>query len=146
MRRLWIVWHYGEGRRKTVGSLDMSLSDAVAWLEEARGCEELWRQRFDGSVPFLFAEEVEATEQIWHIRYSDTPGGGWNVIEAMKSAGFSMVISSVKDGWRVTCDDGNPHHGNSSEIAPTMAEAACKLALRRIKPLSPQPSALNPEA
>lgn len=58
----------------------------------------------------------------WHIRYSDTPGGGWDVVEWMRKRG-PVNVASVGDQWRVA-------FGDDAETAPTMAEAACLIALR----------------
>lgn len=65
----------------------------------------------------------------WHLRYSDTPGGGWEVCEWLRRFGH-VRVESVHDQWQVSFDDGHPHHGRCSEYAPTMAEAACLVALR----------------
>ena len=54
----------------------------------------------------------------WHLRYSDTPGGGWMVIEWLHGKG-TVRIETVADQWRVCFDDGNPHHGRYIEAAPT---------------------------
>jgi len=144
MRQVWLMWHYPftnlEGVAKVVkknlGSLTLKLSEAEEWLSEAKKSKKKWAERFDqSSCPtFENSDQVKIVEQVWHIRYSDTPGGGWIVVEAMIKAGFLINIEGDHAGWKITCDDGDPHHGRSSEIADTMAEAACKLALRRLLP------------
>lgn len=144
MRQSWIVWEYkfhnleGIERtiKKTLGSLTLSLAESEAWLAHAKQSERIWKQKFDEKTCPTFKErdQVKIVEQVWHIRYSDTPGGGWLVVEAMIKAGFLINIEGDHAGWKITCDDWNPHHGRSTEKAATMAEAACKLALRRILP------------
>ena len=65
----------------------------------------------------------------WHMRYSDTPGGGWDVIEAIRKRGFFIQCRSLSGGWEVS---GSPAgtFGKICRVAPTMAEAACLLAIR----------------
>ncbi len=66
----------------------------------------------------------------WPLRYSDTPGGGWDVVEAMRGQGWDIEVASAGDGWMITVDDNNPHHGRIIEHGPTMQAAACQAALR----------------
>lgn len=134
IRRVEIVWKADDGKTFVLGSLPcMPIEKAKEWLDHARQSRENWEVKFDGlNHPFCLADQVHVREDVWHIRYSDTPGGGWFVVRALQSAGFSINISSVTTGWRVSCDDENPHHGTSAEVAETMEEAVCKLALRRL--------------
>lgn len=134
MRQTWLVRTTSEGKRITLGGLHLSRDEAEIWLEHAKQSPLNWREKMGAEQPFAFAPQVAVEEVVWHIRYSDTPGGGWIVVEAMHAAGFAVVVQTTKSGWKVTCDDGNPNHGRSSEVAATMAEAACKLALRRLRP------------
>ena len=78
--------------------------------------------------PEMFGK-MEVTVERWHIRYCDTPGGGWCVIEWLNAKGNVDVLSEGKGEWRVCFDDRHPHHPKISIQAPTMAEAACLVAL-----------------
>lgn len=74
------------------------------------------------NFPTEWRDTVQLELEAWHLRYSDTPGGGWNVIEAIRNEGFSVTVQSCADGWRVTADE-------VEAKATTMAEAACLAAL-----------------
>lgn len=77
-----------------------------------------------------YRESVEARLIEWPLRYSDTPGGGWDVVEAMRAQGWHIEVASTGDGWMITIDDNNPHHGRIIEHGPNMQIAACLAALR----------------
>ncbi len=107
-------------------------SEAQSWLRIAKFSKENWKRLMD-EVPWSLREEVSVHVESWHIRYSDTPGGGWIVIEWLRARGL-VCVSSCSDGWHVAFDDRHPHHGLTVEEAPTMAEAACLVALRVSSP------------
>lgn len=92
---------------------------------------ELWpifKKKFTCFSPEMRGH-LEIIVDRWHIRYSDTPGGGWCVVEWLNAKGDVDVLSEGKGQWRVVFDDRNPHHGKISIQAPTMAEAACLVSL-----------------
>jgi hypothetical protein len=112
----------------------------TAWSEEQRGAAEslcrmvqlhdkLWTESLADwpSIKPEMRGRLEVIVERWHIRYSDTPGGGWTVIEWLRARG-QVQIRSVDAGWLVSND-------GLAEIAPTMAEPLAgfplPIALRR---------------
>lgn len=71
--------------------------------------------------------QLDIIVERWHINYSSTPGGGWEVIEWLRTRG-AVVVASAGSAWRVSFD----YHEDRDTITiekPTMAEAACLVAL-----------------
>lgn len=106
------------------------------WLAEQQATEQTWkrfRKDFDDRITAEDRGRITIEIQEHHLRYSDTPGGGWMVIEWLRGQGWehsaSVAVASVKDGWQVTFDDGNPHHGRRIVVSETMEDAACQVAL-----------------
>lgn len=87
--------------------------------------------------PDEWRSTLEARTHTNHLRYNETPGGAWFVIEAMREQGWDIEIASTGDGWMITVDDNNPHHGRIIEHGPTMQAAACQAALRLQWPNTP---------
>ena len=106
-------------------------SEAEAMARMINDNDTLWNESladFPSLKPEMRGKLVVIVDR-WHIRYSDTPGGGWEVVEWLARHGH-VRVESVNGQWRVIFDDGHPHHGRCSEHAETMAEAACLVALR----------------
>lgn len=106
-------------------------SEAEAMARMIQHHDKLWNDSlvdFPSLMPDMRGKLVVIVEH-WHIRYSDTPGGGWCVVEWLRDRG-SVNVASLGAEWRVAFDDGHPHHGAVVETASTMAEAACLVALR----------------
>lgn len=117
-----LVWTRWEEKQK---------SEAEAMARMIDDNDTLWAEslaEFPSLKPEMRGKLVVIVER-WHMRYSDTPAGGWEVIEWLRGRG-EVTVQSVADQWRVIFDDGHPHHGRLSLAAPTMAEAACLIALR----------------
>lgn len=110
--------HQAHEREKAEGLAAYAKGEGWAEFSAQRGLKDEWR------------ESVEARLIEWPLRYSDTPGGGWDVIEAMRAQGWDIEVASTGDGWMVTIDDNNPHHGRIIEHGPNMQTAACLAALR----------------
>lgn len=75
----------------------------------------------------LRPDQVELRLCEWALRYSDTPGGGWEVIEWLKGKCEWLWVGATEDGWEVIA----VAHGEEdfTTSAATMAEAACLMAL-----------------
>ncbi len=115
---------------------DLRITDVEAYakfLAEFQSTAAKWRRFLKNLNDERITEEDRGllTVEIYsyHIRYSDTPGGGWMVVEAMRRAGIHIVIEATTAGWRVTADDLNPHHGRRSVESATMQDAVCQVAL-----------------
>lgn len=66
----------------------------------------------------------------YHIRYSETPGGGWMVVEFLRAAGYKIQITTPSENkWAVHCQKAM-HDRLVSRESDTMEMAACLLALQ----------------
>lgn len=126
MRRPYIarkgefLWYCGIAERE--------IEAKQAWIAEVQDTVDAWERflvDFDKRITRADRGKISIEVEEHHIRYSDTPGGGWNVIEAIRESGRAVVVSSFKAGWQVKCTyGGQPVIGKSD----TMAKAACKCA------------------
>ena len=130
MRNIWLQWmpKNKDGSllcKKNLGQLgDMSMEDAEEWLKSSKKSKAEWVRR-NINLDWMLREEVNLTEQLWHINYSNTPGGGWIVVEALRKS-FDVLIRSIGEEWRIDCGLGNDSFAVKSQ---TMADAACQMAL-----------------
>jgi hypothetical protein len=85
------------------------------WIKSAPSIREEWRGKITVEVDH------------WHIRYSETAGGGWDVILALRAKGVGIQVSSSGDQWMLV---GLAAQGSATHVvkAATMQEAACLLA------------------
>jgi hypothetical protein len=114
---------------KTIGRLAVkSAEEAESWLRIANMSLTNWVKLMP-EVPYECRAEVTIHVDSWHIRYSDTPGGGWEVIEWLRKRGTVWLESMGLDGWLVRHEEPD-RETYVQESARTMAEAACKVALR----------------
>ena len=99
------------------------------WLLEQQATEESWkrfRKDFDKRITAEDRGKITIEIEEHHLRYSDTPGGGWMVIEAIRKAGYAIQIGHDASNWIVSTGRNGEPVGMS---ATTMEEAACMLAL-----------------
>ncbi len=100
-----------------------------AWIAEVQDTVEGWTRflvNFDKRITLSDRGTLSIEIEEHHLRYSDTPGGAWRVIEAIREAGYSVQISSLKTGWKIACTLGGEPAVAKSD---TMAKAACKCAI-----------------
>lgn len=112
-KKFWITPHTEEERDKAQALIDYFTKNDENWahfVREKKGAIDEMR------------DKLAVVVERWHIRYSDTPGGGWKVVEWLHKLG-PVNVASVGAQWRVA-------FGEHAETAPTMAEAACLIALR----------------
>ena len=118
-KRFWITPHTEEKRDEAQALIDYFTKSDKNWaffVKEKKGaCDEMRSQ-------------LEVIVERWHIRYSDTPGGGWQVVEWLRNHGTVWVMSRT-NGWGVVFDDGHPNHGRIDIGSATMADAACQVAI-----------------
>jgi hypothetical protein len=105
------------------------------WLLEQQATEQSWarfRRDFDERITADDRGKITIEIEEHHLRYSDTPGGGWMVIEALQKLGCGIEIKSLGAEWQVVAID------SDGDIYPaiggTMAEAACEAAMRFFEP------------
>ena len=103
------------------------------WLAGQQKTETLWkrfRRNYDKRITAEDRGKITIEIEVYHLRYSDTPGGGWKVIEAIRPHVENIFVMSCDDGqWEVMAI---PLGGGDDDVtckAPTMQEAACELAL-----------------
>jgi hypothetical protein len=99
------------------------------WLAEQQATEESWKQfrkDFDDRITAEDRGKITIEIEEHHIRYSDTPGGGWMVIEAVRKAGYAVQIASTGKGWKAMTIVG---HDALCVRSESMEDAACQLAL-----------------
>jgi hypothetical protein len=105
------------------------------WLLEQQSTPESWarfRSDFDERITAEDRGKITIEIEEHYLRYSDTPAGGWMVIEALQKLGCSFEIKTLRSEWQVVAID------SEGDIYPaiceTMEEAACKAALRFFEP------------
>lgn len=115
---------------------EKDLVEFSGWVADWQRTKKAWKQwqKTSGELLDDWRGRITVQVQRWHIRYSDTPGGGWDVVEAIGKLGWQVKLEAVWPNWRITCDDLSPHHGRVIETAPTMQEAACLAAMRCFRP------------
>jgi hypothetical protein len=104
-----------------------------AWLAEQQATEASWkrfRKDFDARITAEDRGKITIEIEEDHLRYSDTPAGGWMVIEAMRPRVQQIFVLSCDDGeWEVMAIPLDERPEDITCKAKTMQEAACELAL-----------------
>lgn len=122
----WIA-HNGQRLLQTRWDAEQR-KEAEAMCRMMQDYDQLWKDSLV-EYPSLKPEmrgKLKVVIERWHIRYSDTPGGGWDVVEWLRERG-AIAVESMQTGWAVYLRLKN---GESVvRDAPTMAEAACLVAL-----------------
>lgn len=125
MKPLTQCWIGHAGRQLLQTAWDESKKgEAEAMCRMMQDHDRLWENSL-ADYPRLTDEmrgKLTVIVDRWHLRYSDTPGGGWVIVEWLRARG-PVNVASVGDYWRVA-------FGDEAETAPTMQEAACRMALR----------------
>jgi hypothetical protein len=118
---------YAEGRQYCATPLWRDKVEEAANLEShMRG--KGWKTfAKDHGFQHLSPDQVELRLCEWAMRYSDTPGGGWEVIEWLKKKCEWLWIGATEAGWEVAAVAKGDEDFTTS--AATMAEAACLMAL-----------------
>ena len=75
--------------------------------------------------------QLEIIDEQWHMRYSDTHGGGWEVLEALKRMGYFVRVETERIGWSVRVSE---EADSICYAASSMAEAACRVAIKLLAP------------
>jgi hypothetical protein len=65
--------------------------EASRWLAKANESKQNWDKLIE-DWPWVLREEVGIKEQTWHVRYSTTPGGAWDLLEDLKKKGWTVQI------------------------------------------------------
>jgi len=98
--------------------------NAEAWLNTAKSSKKRWSElvgeTFPGGCPWVLRHDVGVIEVTWHVRYSDTPGGAWMLVEQLVGDGFAVTVRSSVRATTVAIDkypprpidmDGKVHPG-----------------------------------
>lgn len=105
------------------------------WFEDWQSSEKRWQTFIKGMPDFKAEWRGRITTEIyrWHLRYSDTPAGGWAVIEHLREHHCSYLsLVTIDSGWELYTIPKGP--GEHAIRAATVQEAACLMAVKLIKP------------
>lgn len=101
--------------QKDLDGLQSSDKQWALWKVKEPRLDDTWRRK------------ITLSKKGHHIRYFDTPGGGWRVIEVLVERGFTIQLQSLAHGWKIAAAlEGE----TQSTSAPTMQEAACLMAVK----------------
>lgn len=126
--------YFGTAKVLVTSYTESTRAEAEKLVQDFRTDDKLW-SHIKAKHPHLsnvMRPELKVVVERWHMRYSDTPGGGWEVVEWIRREVGSVEVCSSAKGWKVSAID---YAGS----APTMAEAACICALS-IKSVESVPS------
>lgn len=123
----WLATPYSREQKKEAEKLFKRAGTKRGWkvFTQAHGLPET--SKFEDWK--LTLELVE-----WPLRYSDTPGGGWEVIETLRKKGFEINIRTVHNflqfrGWKITVSEIDGAIVAALD-AETIQEVACLAALK----------------
>ena len=107
------------------------------WFEDWQSSEKRWQTFIKGMPDFKAEWRGRITTEIyrWHLRYSDTPAGGWAVIEHLRTHHCTSIWIHTfwPDKWELIAHTDGGSKLNTI-IGDTFAEAACLMAVELIKP------------
>lgn len=115
--------------RYTLAELDEMQAGIAKWQSTAAE----WRKFLKAAPTLDPSWRGEISLVVWkcHIRYAETPGGGWAVVEALRKRGFLITATTSLAGWHIAARRNGDVFGHSAE-AGEMHEAACLLALKAL--------------
>lgn len=134
LSQLWVGWR-GIQKLQLPATNDeiQKYRDA---LEELQKIDIKWNPfiaKHHPTIMHFMRGQLEIIDEQWYMRYSDTPGGGWAVIEALRAKGARIVIESEINGtWSMRTDlDGRSFVWCAE---PSIAVAACRSAVALLSP------------
>jgi hypothetical protein len=103
-----------------------NLKAAEAWLHAAKASKTNWEKLMP---EMLWAERgiLEVAEEIYHLRYSDTPGGAWMLIEHLTSKGWTVSVTTTQESSGVSAILGVQHHHVLGKMSEAVAECFLKV-------------------
>lgn len=135
LSQLWIGW---SGIKKLqLPATNNEIQKYREALKEIQKIDIKWNPfiaKHHPTIMHFMRGQLEIIDDQWYMRYSDTPGGGWEVIEALRAKGARIVIESELNGWSMRTDLNGRSYVWCGE--PSIAEAACRsaVALLSLKP------------
>ena len=114
-----------------VAELDNCRENLARWQSTAKEWRSFTKATSDIDPSWRGQLTLEVHK--WHRRYSEVPAGGWSVIEHLAEHHCDDVhISKVAAGWHLSVV--TKAEREFSQIAPTVQEAACLMAVKIIEP------------
>lgn len=104
---------------------------AEKWLASAKESKVTWDYIFEAlHFPWSFRNRVAVKEQTWHVRYSDTPGGAWELVEQMNQQGWTFSLSINNNGVDACFVQQIPHFREHRVLRGPFSEAVAIIFLR----------------
>lgn len=132
LSQLWIGWR---GIQKLqLPATNTEIQKYRDALEEIQNIDIKWNPfiaKHHPTIMHFMRGQLEIIDEQWHMRYSDTEGGGWAVLAALKEKGFWVRVETEHIGWSVRVSE---EDNSICYAAQTMAEAACKVAIKLLSP------------
>jgi hypothetical protein len=112
IRQFDLVYKIPEVDAVVMGTIPLqkpTIEAATAWLKEAKSSPFKWaamvgEKPSSGGVSWKLREYVSVQERTWHVRYSDTPGGAWNLVEKLVVEGYAVTVRSSTRATSVAID------------------------------------------
>jgi hypothetical protein len=122
-----LVSPYTEEQRGKLDAMIVALkaSDDV-WAEMRKANSHITDEMRDG---------LEVDVERWHIRYSDTPGGAWEVVEWLRGQGYVVQLRArpnIAPAFRVSLRPACQTSEQLYAVGASMPEAVCR-ALFQLK-------------
>lgn len=105
-----------------------SKDEADSWLRIASMSRHNW-ERVMTEWPWSLRSSVGVAEHHHHVRYTDTPGGAWDLLEQMVSESWEVAVTCTGSFTTVTAVKGSRQLSAVSDQAmPVLAGAVFLLA------------------
>jgi hypothetical protein len=95
-----------------------------------RASDDLWAELKTNNpqVRDKCRTQLEVKVERWHLNYSNTPGGGWAVVEWLVAQGYGVMLEADAEAVHVHAAEAGAMEQTHAH-SKTMAEAACRLLL-----------------
>jgi len=102
-----------------------TLYEAKKWLEFAKSKITYW-EKLMPELEWKRRSIVGVTEHLYHVRYSDTPGGAWNLIEELTAKDWTVSVTATAQSTTVSAIRGDHHHHGIGKMSEATAECFLK--------------------
>lgn len=112
-----------------MAKVESELEETRKMVGEWQRCSKQWKYFMKvnaGAIRPEYRGKITVEVHRWHIRYSEVPGGGWNLIEHLCKNGFLFTIHTCPTGWTIIATkDGKAFRATDQSVQA----AACKMIL-----------------
>lgn len=102
-----------------------NLAEAKQWLAFAKGNFTRW-EKIMPEMTWTDRNLVDVAEDTHHVRYSDTPGGAWMLIEELASKGWTVSVVTTGHSSGVSAILKSAHHHVIGKMEEAVAECFLK--------------------